>query len=168
MSVVLYSKRTLTDSQQDLVARNWEHLLHIARDHAKPGTPWEEIYDATVETAITTASTYRKEMGSYGGFFAFCIQRTLFRYYRERAELCVSLTDDIAVAPEPPYLDFQELASKGMTALRGRQRRVIYWTFYRGLSEAEIGKKLKCTKQNVHKIKHLALAKMRRRLGRLL
>jgi RNA polymerase sigma factor (sigma-70 family) len=160
----------LTEAQRDLIERNWDHIFQIARNHAEPGTPLEEIYDATVETAIATAAKFNRHCGSYAGFFSFCVDRTLFKYYRQRIkkEVFAALRDEVGIDMPPPPIAEQEVATIVMSMLSGRERAVIQMTFYDGMTESEIAKVFDCTYQNIQKIKQKALARLRRRLKYLL
>lgn len=158
--------RRLTDEQRGLLDNNWAHVLWIARDIARPGTPEEEIYDATVDAAMAAALNYRNDGWSYGTFFAFCVRRVLFKYYRARMseKRHSDLTSETPDKRETPGIEIADMAEKALSTLTDRQRDVMKMAFIDGMSESEIAAQLGCTRQNIGRIKHTAFRDLRRRL----
>ena len=135
------------------------------KSHVANSQDREDLVSRVFHNAISAFGSYDPSRAALGTWIYAITRNTVVSYYREKKrEPELVEIEELAAAETEEHLPTSEMLealAEALEQLPERERRIIVWRFYYGLSAKETAEKVGVSYSNVRFIQHRALKKLR-------
>lgn len=179
----------LTQEQQDLITQHYKMIYRVTKYwFDRTNLSFEDCYDASVDAIIYTARIFDKEKGfKFSTLYYRLTNKAVLKKIRDNKadmrvinQLTISLEskahasdeDNFKVIDTITYQDVysiydQDEIARAWKVLKETEKKYIYLSFYKQMSQMDIGKYCSAAKTNVGRAINKGLGKLKDELERL-
>lgn len=146
-----------------------DKVERYVRSHVSNGNDWEDLVHQVFLNAIAALDSYDPGRAAPSTWLYAIARNVVTDYYRKSGREPVIVELDESCAGEEPERQLLtqetlEALAAALKRLPERERNIVIWRFYHGLSARETAERAQVSYANVRFLQHQALKKLQRYL----